>query len=68
MLDPSKKASSAVPKLVPTGGVGVSHPQAQFLSAQGQIWHFCRQISKLVIYVGKMQKFLYLSAKSYAPV
>ena len=47
---------------------GVTPPRAQFLSAQDQIWHFCRQISKLVIYVGKMQKFSYLSAKSYAPV
>ena len=47
---------------------GCCTPQAQFLSAQDQIWHFCRQISKLVIYVCKMQKFPCLSAKGYAPV
>ena len=47
---------------------GVTPLQAQFLSAQDQIWHFCRQINKLVIYVGKMQKFSCLSAKGYAPV
>ena len=54
---------------VPTEGCGgVSHPQAQSLSAQDQIWHFSQQISKHVIYLGNMQKFLCLSAKSYAPV
>ena len=47
---------------------GCHTPQAQFLSAQDQVLHFCRQISKIVIYIGKMQKFSCLSAKRYAPV
>ena len=52
---------------VPTGGVGVSHPQVQFLSAQDQIWHFCRQISKLVVDVGKCKIFRVYRQKAMLP-
>ena len=45
----------------------VKHPRAQFLSAQDQIWHFCRQISKFVIYVGKMQSFRIYRQKAMLP-
>ena len=59
---------STLPGLYLQGSVGGVTPQAQSLSAQDQIWHFCWHISKLVIYIGKMQRFLCLSAKSYVPV